>query len=121
MSLSHIIILSDSDGESVGSSTSHVILSDSRVAVVIVPAIALEISLCTKTTIVSAPTAILDPILNSNPEESPEEDLSEDDSSSDEVSNTAGPLDVQAAPAPPAPHQIIPAPPTLPRMPPILV
>ncbi|GKC23804.1 hypothetical protein Tco_1025954 [Tanacetum coccineum] len=44
MSLSHITILSDSDAESNGSSTSHVILSDSEAAVVVIPAIALEIA-----------------------------------------------------------------------------
>ncbi|GJW04654.1 hypothetical protein Tco_1563510 [Tanacetum coccineum] len=56
----------------------------------------------------------------SDPEESLEEDPSEDDSSGDDVSETTG-LEVQAAPAPPEPLQIVPALPALPHRPAILV
>ncbi|GJZ87966.1 putative reverse transcriptase domain-containing protein, partial [Tanacetum coccineum] len=71
MSFTHISISSDSDAESVRSSASHVISSD------------------TETEIVA-----------SDLEESPEEDPSKDDSSGDDASETAGPLVVQAALAP---------------------
>ncbi|GKE45551.1 hypothetical protein Tco_1472835, partial [Tanacetum coccineum] len=73
----------------------------------------------TKTSIVTAPTTILDPVLESDPEEPSKEDPLEDDSSSDDVIETAG-LEVQVAPAPPAPYQIIHAPPALPRRPAVL-
>ncbi|GJU58430.1 hypothetical protein Tco_1236196 [Tanacetum coccineum] len=81
MSISYITTSSDSDAESVRSSTSH-----------------------NKTTILTAPTAILDPVSKSDPEESPEEDPSENDSFGDDVSDTTGSLEVQGAPAPPAPY-----------------
>nr|GEZ21443.1 hypothetical protein [Tanacetum cinerariifolium] len=55
-----------------------------------------------------------DYVQKSDPEEEPEEGPSEYFSSSDNTSEIAG-LEVQAAPAPPAPHQIIPAPPALPH------
>ncbi|GKB78974.1 hypothetical protein Tco_0945869 [Tanacetum coccineum] len=53
-------------------------------------------------------------------EEPSEEDPSEDDSSGNYIAETAG-LEVQAAPGPPAPHQIVPAPLALPYKPAILV
>ncbi|GKB14614.1 hypothetical protein Tco_0848537 [Tanacetum coccineum] len=98
MSLSHITISSDSDAESVGSSTLHVILSDSEATVVSIPAIVPEIISGTETSIVTAPTTILDPVLESDPEEPSKEDPLEDDSSSEDVAETAG-LEVQFAPA----------------------
>ncbi|GJX18494.1 hypothetical protein Tco_0221171 [Tanacetum coccineum] len=87
MSLTHISISSDCSAESIRSSASHVILSDTDMTIVA-----------------------------SDPEESP----SEDDSSGDDVPKTAG-LEVQAAPTPLAPLQIVPALPALPHKPAILV
>ncbi|GKC97909.1 hypothetical protein Tco_1168184 [Tanacetum coccineum] len=59
--------------------------------------------------------------MESYSEESSEEDPSVDDSFGNEVPEIAGPLEVQAAPAPPAPRQIIHALPASPRRPIILI
>ncbi|GKA07893.1 hypothetical protein Tco_0687117 [Tanacetum coccineum] len=109
MSLSHITISSDSNTKSVGSPTSHVILSDSEATVTAILDIAPEIALEAQASSNLVP-ALPDYVSESDPKESPEKDPLEDDSSGDDISETAG-LEVQAAPAPPVPLQITPAPP----------
>nr|GEX36422.1 hypothetical protein [Tanacetum cinerariifolium] len=119
MSLSHITILSDYDADNIGSSTSHVILSDLEATVIATLVIVPEIS----------PEAPPSPdyvpashgyVPESNLEESPEEDPLDEDFSSNDVDERDG-LEIWVAPTPPAPLQIVPAPPTLPRRPAILV
>ncbi|GKA42299.1 hypothetical protein Tco_0734959 [Tanacetum coccineum] len=120
MSLSHITISFDSDTKSIGSSASLVILSDSKAAAVVVPAIAPEVVLEAEAAIVAPPSpdyvpASPDYFPGSDPEsdleESSSKDPSGDDSSDDDALETAGSLVVQAALAP---LQIVPAPPALP-------
>ncbi|GKD34317.1 hypothetical protein Tco_1249826 [Tanacetum coccineum] len=101
MSLTYISISSDSNTESVRSSASHVILS------------------YTDTTIVEVPAIVPKGDSETEPSEAPPSP-DYDDSSSNDVPETAG-LEVQAAPTPPAPLQIVPALPVLPRKPAIFV
>ncbi|GJX76514.1 hypothetical protein Tco_0323325 [Tanacetum coccineum] len=85
MSLSHVTISSDPDAKSVGSSTSLVILSDTRATVVAIPTISPKI----------APEAQPSPdyvpaLPDYVPESDPEEDPLEDDSPSDDATKTTG-------------------------------
>nr|GEV10797.1 hypothetical protein [Tanacetum cinerariifolium] len=73
MSLSHITISFNSHAESVGSSTSHMILSNSKAAVVAIPDIAPEISL-EATPSPDYVSASPDYVSKSDPKESPKED-----------------------------------------------
>ncbi|GKC41608.1 hypothetical protein Tco_1059330 [Tanacetum coccineum] len=126
MSLTHISISSDSNVESVRFSASHVISSDTKTEIVAVPAIIPEDDSETEPSeapplldyVPALPNYFPESDTESDLEESPEEDPSEDDSSSDDASETAGPLVVQAAPAP---LQIVPVLPALPCRPAILV
>ncbi|GKA23698.1 hypothetical protein Tco_0709731 [Tanacetum coccineum] len=71
MSLSTILISSESMDESVRSSASYVILSDSKAAVPTIPAIAPKIAPEAETTVVAPPTTILDLLLESDSETEP--------------------------------------------------
>ncbi|GJU37657.1 hypothetical protein Tco_1186011 [Tanacetum coccineum] len=76
MSHSTIPIPSDSIGESVGSSPSLVILSDTEAEVMAIPAVLPEITLEAVTTVIVAPpTATLDLAIESDPEVEPSEAL----------------------------------------------
>ncbi|GJX43654.1 putative reverse transcriptase domain-containing protein [Tanacetum coccineum] len=71
MSFSTISISSDTTKESIGSSASLVILSDTETKVPAVPVILLEIALEAEAAMVASPTSVLDLVLKSDPEAEP--------------------------------------------------
>ncbi|GJU20447.1 hypothetical protein Tco_1153789 [Tanacetum coccineum] len=75
MSRSTISIPSDSTGESVRSLASLVILSDTEAKVMAVPTVLPKISPEAKAAVVASPTAILDLVIESDPEVEPSEAL----------------------------------------------
>ncbi|GJS13547.1 hypothetical protein Tco_0408019 [Tanacetum coccineum] len=75
MSHSTISIPSDSTGESVGSSASLVILSNTKAKVMAILAVLPEITLEAKAAVVASPTPILDVVIESDPEAEPYEAL----------------------------------------------
>ncbi|GJT89638.1 putative reverse transcriptase domain-containing protein [Tanacetum coccineum] len=100
MSLTHISISSDFNTESVRSSASHVISSDTETEIIAVPAIIPEDDLETEPSeappspdyVLASPKYFPGSDTESDLEELPLEDPSEDDSSGDDASETAGPL-----------------------------
>ncbi|GJU58370.1 hypothetical protein Tco_1236136 [Tanacetum coccineum] len=115
--MSHFVIpiLTDSTSESVGSSTSLVFLSDTKEEVMAIPVALPEITLEAEADIdgLLSLTAMLDHILNSDPEAEPSEaPLSPDHAPVfpiHEAPETVGPLPAQVVSTPPA--QVTPAPP----------
>ncbi|GJR47138.1 hypothetical protein Tco_1315241 [Tanacetum coccineum] len=99
-----ILISADSVDESVSSSTSLIILSDTATYLSVVPAIIPEITLEVEAAIVDSPAGVLDLVVHSDLETEPSE----------------APLSrpIQAIPTP---AHIIPAPPTIPYRPSVLV
>ncbi|GJT71621.1 hypothetical protein Tco_1030907 [Tanacetum coccineum] len=75
MSFCTISISSDITGESIGSSVSLVILSDTETEVAAVPVILPEIALEVEAPMVALPTAVLDLVFESDPEVEPSEAL----------------------------------------------